>query len=113
MPPRASASVAIPMRRAAAGALTISAVSDPLLTVSEVASIVRVNPQTVRNWIDRGELASVRVRCTPPSRFSARGAQCRSRTHWLRSDQARYAPTRPSGSDADGSAIASNRRILA
>jgi excisionase family DNA binding protein len=32
-----------------------------LLTVSEIASELRVNPQTVRNWIERGELPAVRV----------------------------------------------------
>ncbi len=34
---------------------------DQFLTVNEVAAIVRVNQMTVRNWIDRGELAAVRV----------------------------------------------------
>jgi excisionase family DNA binding protein len=34
---------------------------DELLTVHEVAEHLKVNPQTVRNWIDRGELASVRI----------------------------------------------------
>src|SRR5690349_17829786 len=36
-------------------------VDDELLTVDEVAKILRVNPQTVRNWIDRGELPEVRI----------------------------------------------------
>lgn len=35
--------------------------TDPFLTVDEVASMLRLNPQTVRNTIDRGELAAVRV----------------------------------------------------
>lgn len=34
---------------------------DEFLTVSEVAEILKVNDQTVRNWIDRGELTAVRV----------------------------------------------------
>jgi excisionase family DNA binding protein len=34
---------------------------DELLTVSEVAEMLKVNQQTVRNWIDRGELSAVRV----------------------------------------------------
>jgi excisionase family DNA binding protein len=34
---------------------------DPFLTVDEVAAMLRLNPQTVRNTIDRGELAAVRV----------------------------------------------------
>ena len=32
-----------------------------LLTVSEVASEFQVTPQTIRNWIDHGVLAAVRV----------------------------------------------------
>ena len=31
------------------------------VTVSEVAELLRLNPQTVRNWIDRGILPAVRV----------------------------------------------------
>ena len=31
------------------------------LTVGEVAELLRLNQQTVRNWIDRGELPAVRV----------------------------------------------------
>lgn len=34
---------------------------DPFLTVAEVAETLKLNQQTVRNWIDRGELAAVRV----------------------------------------------------
>jgi excisionase family DNA binding protein len=34
---------------------------ETLLTVPEVAEWLKVNPQTVRNWIDRGELPAVRV----------------------------------------------------
>jgi len=29
--------------------------------VAEIAALLKVNQQTVRNWIDRGELASVRA----------------------------------------------------
>lgn len=32
-----------------------------LLTVAEVAEYLKVNPQTVRNWVDRREIAAVRV----------------------------------------------------
>lgn len=35
--------------------------SDELLTVKEIAAELRVVGQTVRNWIDRGELEAVRV----------------------------------------------------
>jgi excisionase family DNA binding protein len=31
------------------------------LTVAEVAALLKINEQTVRNWIDRGELAAVRA----------------------------------------------------
>lgn len=34
---------------------------DQLLTVQEVANHLRVNKQTVRNWIDDGKLAAIRV----------------------------------------------------
>jgi excisionase family DNA binding protein len=34
---------------------------DSLLTVAEVAETLKLNQQTVRNWIDRGELPAVRI----------------------------------------------------
>jgi excisionase family DNA binding protein len=34
---------------------------DDLLTVAEVAERMKLNPQTVRNWIDRGELRALSV----------------------------------------------------
>jgi excisionase family DNA binding protein len=34
---------------------------DEFLTVAEAAAYLRVNPQTVRNWIDQGSLRAVRV----------------------------------------------------
>ena len=34
---------------------------DEFLTVKQVAEQLQVNPQTVRNWIDRGELLAVRA----------------------------------------------------
>jgi excisionase family DNA binding protein len=34
---------------------------DSFMTVAEVAGILRLNQQTVRNWIDRGELPAVHV----------------------------------------------------
>lgn len=34
---------------------------ESFLTVSEVADVLRLNPQTVRNWIDAGSLPAVRI----------------------------------------------------
>jgi excisionase family DNA binding protein len=34
---------------------------EPFLTVAEVAEILRLNPQTVRNWIDAGTLPAIRI----------------------------------------------------
>lgn len=34
---------------------------ESFLTVSDVARLLQMNEQTVRNWIDRGELRAVRV----------------------------------------------------
>jgi excisionase family DNA binding protein len=34
---------------------------EAFLTVFEVAEMLKLNPQTVRNWIDRGELPALHV----------------------------------------------------
>ncbi len=34
---------------------------DEFLTVAEVAGILKLNPQTIRNWIDAGTLPAVRI----------------------------------------------------
>jgi excisionase family DNA binding protein len=34
---------------------------DEFLNVAEVAELLKLNPQTIRNWLDRGELPAVRV----------------------------------------------------
>ncbi len=34
---------------------------DEFLTVAEVAELLKLNPQTIRNWIDNGQLPAVRV----------------------------------------------------
>jgi excisionase family DNA binding protein len=39
----------------------MTAEPDQFLTVAEIAAQFKVNQQTVRNWIDRGELAGVRL----------------------------------------------------
>jgi excisionase family DNA binding protein len=36
-------------------------VNEEFLTVSEIAETLKLNPQTVRNWIDRDELPALRV----------------------------------------------------
>jgi len=38
-----------------------SAQEDEYLTVAEIAARLKVNPQTVRNWIARGELRAART----------------------------------------------------
>jgi excisionase family DNA binding protein len=35
--------------------------ADSLLTVDDIAQILKLNPQTVRNWIDRGYLGAIRI----------------------------------------------------
>ena len=34
---------------------------EELLTVAEVAKLLRLNPQTIYNWIDRGELPALKM----------------------------------------------------
>ncbi len=34
---------------------------DPFLTVAEVAELLKINQQTVRNWIDAGSLPAVKL----------------------------------------------------
>lgn len=34
---------------------------DEFLTVAEVAEVLKLNPQTIRNWIDQGSLPALRV----------------------------------------------------
>jgi excisionase family DNA binding protein len=34
---------------------------DEFLTVAEVAELLKLNPQTVRNWIDQGSLSALRI----------------------------------------------------
>jgi excisionase family DNA binding protein len=36
-------------------------VVDEFLTVAEVAETLKLNQQTVRNWIDQGSLAALRI----------------------------------------------------
>ena len=36
-------------------------VDDEFLTVAEVAPILKLNQQTIRNWIDQGSLAALRI----------------------------------------------------
>ncbi|MGH2869067.1 MAG: helix-turn-helix domain-containing protein [Solirubrobacteraceae bacterium] len=39
----------------------MSAGFEEFLTVAEIANVLKLNQQTVRNWIDAGELPAVRV----------------------------------------------------
>jgi excisionase family DNA binding protein len=34
---------------------------DSFLTVADVAAMLKLNPQTVRNWIDQGSLPAIKV----------------------------------------------------
>jgi excisionase family DNA binding protein len=36
-------------------------VQEEFLTVAEVAARLKLNQQTIRNWIDRGELGAIRI----------------------------------------------------
>jgi excisionase family DNA binding protein len=38
-----------------------SLLDEEFLTVAEIAAMLKLNPQTVRNWIDKGYLPAVRV----------------------------------------------------
>ncbi len=39
----------------------MSSFADELLTVAEVAEQLKLNPQTIRNWIDADKLSAVRI----------------------------------------------------
>jgi excisionase family DNA binding protein len=41
--------------------LGVASVQDEYLTVADVAELLQLNQQTVRNWITRGELSAIRV----------------------------------------------------
>jgi excisionase family DNA binding protein len=41
--------------------MTSESDNEEFLTVAEVAKLLKINEQTVRNWIDRGELPAVRA----------------------------------------------------
>jgi excisionase family DNA binding protein len=34
---------------------------DELMTVAEIAAVLKLNQQTIRNWIDQGKLPAVRI----------------------------------------------------
>jgi excisionase family DNA binding protein len=53
------ATVLLPVRLDSAQIASVS--MDEYLTVAEIAELLKINPQTVRNWIDRRELPAVRV----------------------------------------------------
>lgn len=42
--------------------LTLRSDGEDFLTVQEIAKVLRLSPQTVRNWIARGTLPAVRIR---------------------------------------------------
>jgi excisionase family DNA binding protein len=59
---------------------------DSFLTVADVAAMLKLNPQTVRNWIDQGSLPAikvgrrVRIRRSDFDRMIANGASSGART---------------------------------
>ena len=34
---------------------------DELMTVAEIAAVLKLNQQTIRNWIDQGRLPAIRI----------------------------------------------------
>lgn len=36
-------------------------VPDEFMTVAEIAALLKLNQQTVRNWIDNGKLSAIRI----------------------------------------------------
>ena len=68
---------------------------DAFLTVAEVAEMLKLNQQTVRNWIDQGSLPALRV-----------GRRVRIRRSDLERllEEGRTAPAAPAGRDAGPSA---------
>lgn len=40
---------------------TLSPVPDELLTINEVAGMMKVSPRTVRRWVEAGELRVIRL----------------------------------------------------
>jgi excisionase family DNA binding protein len=51
----------VPGRESARDAQDLSALTDEVFTVSEVAVILKLSEQTIRNWIDAGTLPAVRL----------------------------------------------------
>jgi excisionase family DNA binding protein len=61
--------------------------ADEYLTVAEIATLLKVNPESVRNWINRSELRAVRVgrrrvrvRREDPDRFLSEGPEARAKS---------------------------------
>jgi excisionase family DNA binding protein len=42
---------------------SVAEMPDEFMTVAEVAAILKLNQQTIRNWIDTGFLPAVRICC--------------------------------------------------
>jgi excisionase family DNA binding protein len=47
--------------------------TDKFLTVAEVAAILKLNQQTIRNWIDQGSLPALRVGVAAQASFEYDG----------------------------------------
>ena len=79
---------------------TVAPVDEEFLTVAEVAAILKLNQQTVRNWIDEGSLPAfrlgrrVRIRRSDLDRFVEAGSTVRRHNHRRASGVARSAARR-------------------
>jgi excisionase family DNA binding protein len=83
------------------------------LTVDDVAELLRMNPQTIRNWIDRNELPAVRVgsrrvrvRREDLDAFIAAGSTRRSE------DASDEQPEQPASWEAFGTALTNAVSVL-
>ena len=82
--------------------------SEEFLTVAEIAELLKVNQQTVRNWIDRGSLPAVRVGRRVRVRQSAL-----DRILGAGSDDADTGGTRDEAAPTSGPAPVSPQAVLA
>jgi len=71
--------------------------NDEFLTVAEVAELLKLNPQTLRNWIDQGQLPAVRI----GRRVRIRRADFDRLVHEGYTGRASHNPAQPEGPSGD------------